>query len=477
MLWEVEKHDRGGVYAGPQGDFIPYGALAEQAAGVAAQIAGPQKLLVALLCDNSPGSIAAYLAALSCGHAVMLLSGTMEAPLRERILEVYRPEVVISAVGTSVPAGYLLRGEPLPSLSVAFAVAPECGEIHPETALLLSTSGTTGSPKFVRLSYRNLQANAESIAEYLELSPEETAITSLPFSYSYGVSVVNSHLLRGGKLVCTDASLVTKDFWQLFKECGCTSLAGVPYSYHLLERLRFARMELPALRTMTQAGGVLAVDKVRLFADLMRQRGGRFFVMYGQTEASPRISYVPHQRLLDKLGSAGIAIPGGALAVVGEGEAGCAPFEEGEVVYSGPNVMLGYAESREDLAAGDQLGGVLHTGDIGYLDDEGYLFITGRSKRFLKIFGLRLNLDDVEGMLERELSLPVACLGRDELLHIVVETGSEADLAQAKRRTSELYHIHHGALQVHRTGALPRTSSGKKEYTILAQELKLDARS
>jgi acyl-coenzyme A synthetase/AMP-(fatty) acid ligase len=345
-----------------------------------------------------------------------------------------------------------------------------CNEaIFSDTAVLLSTSGTTGSPKLIRLSYSNLQANAEAITQYLGITSDETPVTSLPLSYSYGLSVVNSHLLAGSNLLCTNASLMTKDFWEQFTKHRCSSFAGVPFSYAMLERLRFEQMTL--LRTITQAGGRLAPEKIRLFADIAKRKDFRFFVMYGQTEATARISYVPSERLCDKIGSIGIPIPGGHLALQQNGQVITAPHQEGELVYTGPNVMLGYAESRASLALGDEQQGTLYTGDLGHRDADGYFYVTGRLKRFVKIFGLRLNLDEVEKMLESALGRPVACVGTDDVLHVTVESPSDHDVQEARTRVTSLYKLHYSAVDVRRIESLPVTTSGKKDYHAIRSQL------
>lgn len=343
--------------------------------------------------------------------------------------------------------------------------------IFKETAVLLSTSGTTGSPKLIRLSYSNLQANAEAIAQYLGITNAETPVTGLPLSYSYGLSVVNSHLSAGASMLCTNASLMTKEFWEQFKESRCSSFAGVPFSYAMLERLRFDQMTLPSLRTITQAGGRLAPEKIQLFADIAKRKDFRFFVMYGQTEATARIAYVPSERLLDKVGSIGIPIPFGHLELQQNGRTITEPYQEGELVYTGPNVMLGYAESRGSLAHGDEQRGILYTGDLGHRDADGYFYVTGRLKRFVKVFGLRLNLDEVEKMLESALERPVACVGTDDVLHVIIESSSDHDAQEALKRVVSLYKLHHSAVIVRRRDTLPVTSSGKKDYNALRTQL------
>lgn len=430
-----------------------------------------RRQLVALFCDNSLASIAAYLAAIRSGQTVILFNAATDPSLRHRLFEIYWPEIIIGVGEPSeIPKGYSVCSGPSASVTVARADEPACQPIAPETAVLLSTSGTTGSPKLIRLSYCNLQSNAEAIVRYLGITQADTAITNLPLSYSYGLSIVNSHLLVGASLVCTNASIMTREFWDQFSRLQCTSFAGVPFTYSMLERLRFEDMSLPSLRTMTQAGGRLAPEKIRLFADIAKRKDLRFFVMYGQTEATARISYVPWERLADKIGSIGLPIPGGHLTLIRNGQEIIEPYREGELVYTGTNVMLGYAETRASLSKGDELNGVLHTGDLGHRDADGYFYITGRMKRFIKVFGLRLNLDEVEKMLETALGYPVACTGRDENLQVLVESDADATCADAQRYVVSLYKLHHSSVRVCRVHALPVTASGKKDYHAVGHQ-------
>jgi acyl-CoA synthetase (AMP-forming)/AMP-acid ligase II len=196
----------------------------------------------------------------------------------------------------------------------------------------------------------------------------------------------------------------------------------------------------------------------------MASRGGRFFVMYGQTEATARIAYVPPDRLPEKLGSAGIAIPGGRLRVDPDGTESDrgGPPTPGEVVYEGPNVMLGYADGPADLAAGDELHGVLRTGDLGYLDDEGFLFLVGRSKRIAKVFGLRVNLDEVEVTLRAHG--PAAVVGGDDSLWAFCAFGTEAELETLAGELARRYRLHPTALRLRRVDVVPTTAAGKIDY-------------
>jgi long-chain acyl-CoA synthetase len=277
-------------------------------------------------------------------------------------------------------------------------------------------------------------------------------------AYSYGLSVINSHLLAGATLVLSEHGVLRREFWDSIDQYGCTSFAGVPYTYQMLLQTGLLKKRGATLRTLTQAGGALAENHVREMCELAGQRGFKFFVMYGQTEATARISYLPYEALAAKVGSIGVAIPNGSLQV---------DAETAELIYSGPNVMLGYAESRDDLSKGDELHGVLRTGDLARQDADGFFYVTGRMKRFLKMFGKRFNLDEVEQIVQGRFGFPTACFGRDDLLMLAVETGSEnADAVIAM--LSETFGVPRNAVRVEAVAAIPRTVRGKVDYRALA---------
>ena len=415
-----------------------------------------RKSLGLLLARNSYECLTVYLAALNSGNALILLDASLNPELLNEFLDTYQPDWIF----TPEPAlpGY----QPSPSQEPGLMIASQLRDLdlHPDLALLLNTSGSTGSPKLVRLTLANLQANAASIAEYLELTPAERPITSLPMPYSYGLSVINSHLLAGASIVLSEDSVLRREFWDAIDRHACTSVAGVPYTYQLLLQAGLLTKRGASLKTLTQAGGKLDETSIRKMLAISEIRGWRFFVMYGQTEATARISYVPADRLSEKVGSVGIAIPNGTLST---------DDQTGELLYSGPNVMLGYAESRADLSKGDELHGTLRTGDLARIDTDGFAYITGRLKRFLKLFGKRFNLDDVESVLARHIASPIACFGSDDLLQIAVEDSSTSD--DVREMVCKLFDLPRTAVCVTAVTALPRTANGKLNYQALTQNL------
>jgi long-chain acyl-CoA synthetase len=455
-FWNLKHSDPSPAAIDARSEKIwTYAELARDAARMEEALPRPgRKPLGLLLAQNRYECLATYLAALNAGSALILLDAALHPFLLREFLVTYRPDWVFTAQSEIDLAGYQKSASGEPGLLEI--ERPQEMKIHPDLALLLTTSGSTGSPKLVRLALRNLQANAESISEYLELTSCERPITSLPMAYSYGMSVINSHLHAGATIVFTEDPVLRREFWDAVDRYGCTSLAGVPYTYELLLRTGLLNKNGSSLKILTQAGGKLEERRVQQMYSLALARGWKFIVMYGQTEAAPRISYVPFDQLGRKIGSIGVAVPNGSLSIDGD---------TGELIYSGPNVMMGYAECTEDLARGDELSGVLRTGDLARQDGDGYFYITGRLKRFLKLFGKRFNLDELERILVRSLGSSVACYGRDDLLTVAVEQCGDAETCRGI--VCQIFDLPRTAVKVFAVNELPRTANGKLDYVRL----------
>lgn len=318
----------------------------------------------------------------------------------------------------------------------------------------------------VRLTAANIRANTESIGASLKLTENDRAITTMPLHYSYGMSVLNTHLAAGASVVVSQSSVLDKQFWDAVETHSVTSFAGVPYTFAMLKRLRYSPANTPTVTKVTQAGGKLDPDSIAHFNALFREQGIEFFIMYGQTEAGPRISCLPPERLVDKLGSAGVVMDGGEIHI-GEVGSHSAGGETGEIIYVGPNVMLGYASSRDGLTCDDDNRGVLHTGDIGYLDDEGFLFITGRLKRIAKLFGSRVSLDEVEAMVSG--LGPVAAVGGEDKLYVHHQCGEEEKVAASRKAISRELRVPLVAVGMHFETDFPVLPNGKVDYRTLTE--------
>ncbi|MGY4709983.1 AMP-binding protein [Mycolicibacterium sp. CBM1] len=421
-------------------ETLTHRELADRAAAVG-EVLGDGRKLVLLETSNTVPGLVAYLGALSAGHVVMPVPPTAD---HTALLATYDPDVVVEATGA-------MRHR---------ATAPR-HDLHPDLTLLLSTSGSTGSPKLVRLSADNLRSNTAAIAEYLGITENDRAATTLPMSYCYGLSVVHSHLWQGAALVLTERSVADDEFWALFTRHGATSFAGVPYTFELLDRIGLDTLELPTLRCITQAGGRLNPESVRRYARLGAQRGFDLVVMYGATEATARMAYLPPELAETHPDAIGRPIPGGRFTL--------APLEGftdpdvGELVYHGPNVMMGYAHSLADLAAGPAVG-ALHTGDVArHLGDNIYQ-VVGRLDRFVKLYGLRIDLQRVESAVEKP-GAQTMCTAADGRL--VVAAAGRVDAGELRRRAAAAAGLPAAAVRAVALPELPVLPSGKPDYSTL----------
>ncbi|GGQ75212.1 AMP-binding protein [Couchioplanes azureus] len=425
---------------------ISYAELAARVERAAAAL-GATRRLVLVAGANTVDAVVGYLGVLAAGHVVLLVPD--EDRVVESLIRAYDPDVVCRTVG-----GVWRHVERRPG---------SAHELHPDLALLLSTSGSTGSPKLVRLSYENLRANAESIATYLGIRDDDRAATTLPLHYCYGLSVLHSNLVRGAGIILTGLSVADACFWELFRAARGTAIAGVPYTFTLLDRVGFPAMELPHLRYVTQAGGPMPPEQVRRYAELGRRRGFQLFVMYGQTEATARMAYLPPDQALAHPSAIGVPVPGGALRL--------APIDGapggdgvGELVYSGPNVMLGYAGRPADLALGRTVH-ELFTGDLARRTDGGLFEIVGRRSRFAKLFGIRIDLHHLEAGLESGGIRACCVAGEDEL---VVAIEQEERREDARRLVAASCKVPARSVRVLVLPELPRLASGKVDLQAVA---------
>lgn len=414
---------------------VSYTELAGEVADAVA-VMGTGRRLILLETHNDIATVVAYLAALAAGHVALPVAPGGD---HTAITQTYSPDTVIDADGI-----HHRRDEP-------------AHRLHEDLALLMSTSGSTGSPKLVRLSHTNLQSNAAAIAEYLDIRETDRAATTLPLSYCYGLSVLNSHLLQGAALILTEDSVLDDAFWELFTEHRGTSFAGVPHTFELLDRIGFDDMSLPHLRYLTQAGGRMAPERVRRFAALGERQGWRLVVMYGATEATARMAYLPADLALTRSDAIGKPIPGGEFSI--EHLDGW-PDGTGELVYRGPNVMLGYAHGTEDLALGATFD-ALRTGDIARRGADGLFEIVGRSSRFVKLFGLRIDLQRLESGLA-EQNIKALCTGDDD--GIAVAATAPASGSEVTRLVAAAARIPTSGIRTTIVDELPRLTSGKPDY-------------
>lgn len=455
MFLDLDKKDRNKVAViDDSGCSITYGDICDFSEEFAKHL--PYRTLIIILSENKIGSILGYTASLSNRVVPLILSAKTEESLYLNLKDMYKPEYMW------IPNEMVAKLNFEPLFSAWDFTLVKTGfpsvSMNEDLSLLLPTSGSTGSPKLVRHSYRNIEANADNVRRLFGLTEDEKAMAILPMHYTMGLSVIASHLLTGATLLLSGRSLLDKGFWTMLKEA--TSFTGVPYSYDILTKMRFTRMDLPNLRIITQGGGKLTPEMWNTLAQYAQDKGKKFIATYGQSECTARMAYLPADMALTKVCSIGIAEPGGQLSIIdSEGNETYEGDATGEMVYRGENVTLGYATCQEDLMKGDENHGVMHTGDLAHRDADGCYFIVGRMKRFLKIFGLRIGLDEVENLIKSEYKIDCYCKGNDEKLIVLVTDGSVIEILPSF--IEEKTHLFHQKIEVQLVDAILRNEAGK----------------
>lgn len=458
MFLNIEQKPKGQVAViDDSATELTYGDLCRYADEFRAVL--PSRTLVFLLAENRIGSLIGYTSLLNNHVVPLIISSATERTLFENLYNTYRPEYLwlpIERVVEYTANEPIYTAQNYALVQTGFPPA----QLYDDLSLLLPTSGSTGSPKLVRHSYRNIEANAENVMNLFDITPTERALASLPMHYTMGLSVIASHLYAGATVLLCGKSLLDTGFWKMLRDREATSITGVPYSYELLAKLRFFRMDLPHLTTITQGGGKLTEELWRQIVDYCQSHGKRFIATYGQSECTARMAYLPAHLAATKVGSIGIAEPGGHLSLVNNDNVETFEGEDtGEMVYRGENVTLGYANSLDDLMLGDQNYGVMHTGDLARRDADGCYYIIGRLKRFLKIFGLRIGLDEVENIIRTNYDTDCYCSGTDEKLIVKVTNPAVAD--SIPTLIEDKTHLFHQRVEVMVVDKILRNEAGK----------------
>jgi len=419
--------------------------------------------LVFLYLDNSFNSLVTYLNFLNSAHALVLLSNSTGIELKENLERTYQPSFIVDFTRETI-SDY--KTEKIKNDCVSITVFTNNtykSKLHHSIRILLSTSGTTGSPKLVKLSEENIKQNALSICDYLPINATDVTPLNLPLHYSYGLSVLHSNAISGATIVCGLPDILNKDFWKHLENFSFTSIAGVPFIYEMLRRIGFLKKSYPSLKYISQAGGNLSQNIKKEFNDYCLEHAIQFFVMYGQTEATARISYVPPSDLKDKITSIGKPIKNGDITIDGETE---------ELLYSGPNVFGGYGNRKEDLENWEDIE-FLRTGDLAYEDEAGFYYIKGRLKRIVKVFGNRVNLDEIEAFIKSSLNMSLlACTGIDDKFILIAHSNESLNQQELKKVIFGSFKIQGSAIKFMYFEELPKTKNDKIDYkTIAAQFL------
>ena len=422
------------------------------------------RALCFLLVENNIGGIAWTMSMLDSRKLVpLILNVKTEIGLYQQLLDTYQPTYICA------PTHQLTEGEVIDTQFgyTLTKISDNIYPIHCDLSHLLPTSGSTGSPKLVRHKYENIEAAGLNISTFFELKETDRPLMVLPLYYTMGLSMVFSHLRVGATILITGLSMTDPNFWKFIKDQCATSFTGVPYSFQVLNLMRFFRMNLPNMELLTQGGGKMPTDLNIKFAEYCRDTNKRWIATYGQSECTARMAYLPAKWALDKVGSIGIAVPNGELSLIdADGNLITTPRTEGEMCYRGQNVTMGYAREQSDLTLGDERNGYIRTGDLAYFDEDGCYYIVGRMGRFLKLFGMRVGLDECEQIVQTECGIECACVGTDEKM-IVYITNAERQ-SEVKDILVQKTHIVATSFEVRIIDEIPKNEAGKKLYSKLS---------
>lgn len=422
----------------------------------------PERSLVMILCDYSVETVAFYYCQMTNHVVPILVDKNLDNELLLRLIKTYEPQFIwcwhgiMSILPEQLPDIVIQR-----EAHVLIHMSFERCNINPKLALLLTTSGSTGSSKLVRLSYKNLRSNSEAFAASIGLHKNDRGITTMPMHYCFGLSVLHMHWIYGACIYITEYSMINIKFWNFFEDSNITNFFGVPYTFDMLKQIDFLEKEYNSLRFLLLGGGKLSNELQIEFGKKLREKNIKFYIGYGQTEATTCISTLSYKKVEEKLGSIGRPLSGINISVENPNEK-----DEGELVCTSQSVSLGYAVDKRDLARGDDNAGCLYTGDIVYVDEEGDIFIKGRKSRFVKILGARVSLDELETILmECFTNVQFACVGKDNKIRIYYsKKGIEKDILQfCKKKIS----IPRKMVECYFINELPYLSNGKVNYKDL----------
>lgn len=356
-----------------------------------------KKKLVLIICENKIGIIFYYLTIKLLNSALILIDAKTNNSKIKLIIKKYDPDYVVCHKKkiTFLKKNYSVIDKSLDAFLLK-NLKKNCIKINKNLKILLSTSGSMGSPKLVMLTTSSLKDNTIRISKYLSLTKKSKTITSMPFAYSYMMSVINSHFYVGGSIYVTNKSIIDKRFWKSFIKNNINSFDGVPYMYEIISRFKLEKIFTKKIKFLTQAGGSLGINTKKKIINHCQKNKINFFSMYGQTEASPRISYLDPKLAIKKIGSVGKPLKSYKIKIFdGKGNEIKKKYQIGRIIFFGKNIFSGYAFEKNDLNNLKKIK-KLDTNDLGYLDKNDFVYITGRDRKLAKIYGNRIDINDLE---------------------------------------------------------------------------------
>ena len=461
MFLNIDKHNPNNVALQDElGRKETYGELVSFCNDVKGMV--PSGSVVLIISENSTSYVSFFIACIENGIIPLVVGSEVDDQLLSNLFNTYRPQYIFQSKEVADQSGRTIIKELYDAVLVK--TEHEYYKTNSKLALLLPTSGSTGSPKLVRHSKRNLESSAQMVSESLGIDNSHKPLLILPFHYTMGMSVVTSNLFAGASVFLTRKSLTDRSVWSCLQEEQINSITGVPFSFQILNKLRFFRSSWPDLKYIYQGGGKLSTDLFRTLCDYTSKHNKVFIATYGQTEATARMSYLPPDQAANKVCSIGVSMPKGSFSLLlNNGKISVSGEAQGELIYEGPNVTMGYASSIADLLLDDDNQGLLYTGDIAFRDADNFYYIIGRKSRFLKLFGLRIGLDEVEHLIKSSFPVDCFCTGTDEKLVVNINNSDYSD--QVRDLLSKKLSLFHKAFEVKVVEQISRSKAGKVIYS------------
>lgn len=443
-------------------ETITYGQLVKKIKEIAKEF--DRDKLVFHLVSNDNNSLLTHLSMVENGVRSLILSESIDSELLNTLISTYQPNIIVSS--KNYKAEFEFNDVENKDENSIYHVSDYLHNLNDKLEFLMSTSGSTGSPKLVRYKKGNLESNAKNVAITFGWDENEVSLCSLPLNYTMGLNVINSQLVVGAQVVLTNENVVSANHWNLVEEYGVTNTCGVPFTFEVMHKYRLLNKEFPTLKTLCQGGGKMTPQLFKSISEYCKKFGKRFIASFGTTETSARMMMLPPELTTEKNLSIGKPINNGkAYLIDTDNNVISEPNVQGELVYEGPNVTLGYATKAEELALDDEFKGTYKTGDIAYFDEDGFYYIVGRIKRFIKLNSNRVGLDEIENIIKSHFNIDVAATGKDDLLVIYITDESiKSEVANyliQKIKLSKLF------LSIRVIDEIPRNDSGKILYSKL----------
>lgn len=419
--------------------------------------------LIFLLVDNDYESICSIISTEYSNSVGMLLNSNINEKILINLINIYSPDYIFLNKLKNLNLNFLEDQLSFYNYILVKNNKSSKKEINKELFLLQSTSGSTGSPKNVRISYENLISNTRSIINDLKINEKDIAITTLPLSYVYGLSIINTHLQVGAKIVLNKNSIFENKFWKKLISTKSNNFGGVPFTYEILLKIGLKEEYFQFIKYSTLAGGHLQNNLKSNLLDFYEEQNISLITMYGAAEATARMSFLPSEYARRKNGSIGRAISHGNFTLESEkNEIINQPNCKGELVYTGKNVCMGYSNSSTDLKKKNENNYVLRTGDIGYFDKDGFFYIVGKKNRYVKIVGNRVSLDEIEKIIY-DFGYKNICVqqSKDKINIYVNENSVEGKI---RSYISSYLNLNINLIKVKFIRSFPKTMNNKIDY-------------